>query len=308
MTELRKSVKRFVRHKRSPKTEAVFSLCLQSFHEFSADVLSVNLFLDSLGRVSPTSELYELNWLTTSYSDRWTSEYEAIEWAYERLKGNKINVVSATPMYSPYATLGPKATLHARNSIHRYSEVGQEVSIENLVVAPFIDPALDRENVMLNEELMLVEKLFSEEGSELEGLWLWQKSVFDMAANKKEAQLQEMVSIIRQSKQPVFTFSASPSQIYIQMASQALDSSIPEGLSDIDLLTALMPWGSRTALFDHFIRMEELEWHFRFCYVRPFPLHPPVCIEFPVVSDYESRYADLLEMVIANFILNPDLL
>jgi len=308
MTELRKSVKRFIRHKRSPKAEAIFSLCLQSFHEFSADVLSVNLFLDTLGRVSPTSELYELNWLTTSYSDRWASEYAAIEWAYERLKDNKINVVSATPMYSPYATLGPKATLHARNSIHRYSEIGQEVSIENLVVAPFIDPALDRENVMLNEELMLVEKLFSEEGAELERLWLWQKSVFDMAANKKEVQLQELVSIIRQSKQPVFTFSASPSQIYVQMASQALDSAIPDGLSDIDLLTAFMPWGSRTALFDYFVQVGMQEHHFRFCYLRPFTLHPPVRVEFLVVPAHESHYAGLLDMVMANFILNPDLL
>jgi hypothetical protein len=308
MIEIRKSVQRFVKRKPGPKTAAIFALCLQSFHEFGAEALSIPLPPDSISRISPTPELYELQWFTTSYSDRWSSEFDAIEWSYETLNGQTIEVLAANPMYNPFATLGPKARLLARNSIHTFGKDGQEVELKNLVLAFPLNPEFDRDASVLSEEIRLMEPLLNRRMVESKGFLLWQKGLLDVVAAEKEAQIYQLDTTIQQFNVPVFAFSSNPSEIYVQLASHLMDSPVPEALSDIEVLNSFMSWGSRTAMFDHFISFGQKEYQFRFCCVKPFQFRPPIRIEFLVVPGYESSYSRLLDMVIASFILNPDLL
>jgi len=305
MIGIKQVIQRFSKQISDPEIIAMFSFCLETLPQLIPSQFSASFGSNVIFSLSPTLEMNDQGWFTTCSEARWPSENVAIDWAYETLEGQTISLLTASPLVSPIFSEQPTIRLYACHNKHRYRNRIHVETVENYLLPALADIASDKESVVLDEEVEFFKQFFHT--AETPGFCLWNKSLLDLVQQDNRA-TQDIWNLCKDpSVLPLLTFSTNASQVYLRLAGQIIEQPVPDRLTDAEVLSALMPWGSRTRLVKGIIQVEQIELQFYSCYVKPRESYPPLRVEVPTASLHEETIGLLLDQLLAYMILNPHL-
>lgn len=308
MEALHHLIRHFVPRPPSGEELAVFSLCLESLPQLEPAKLCLVNHPGQGSLVYPSQEFETRQWLSLLHEDRWRSENEAAEWAYETLEGQTVEALSVyrvTPLVPNPQQFG--SSFCSWKSEHEYTATGQhcQIAVSTNIAQPAV--GLTQEEQLSNQEADFLLNSFSiSEHSPT--FRLWQGSFLEVIGKKEQAILRTFSKGISATDIPFIAYSTGRSQVLLRVAAQFLGRKPLENISDAELLAALLPWGSRTLVFHHDMKIDGVELKFCFCYIKPLAAYPPVRIEFPAALYHKEGYHCLLDKLLAHFVLNPNTL
>ncbi len=305
MEVIQRLIRQFIPRPPTAEDLAVFTLCLESLPQFKPGRLQLVNSPEIRSFVYPSAEFKSQQWLYTPATDRWQSESEAIQWAYEILDGQ--TVASLSLFQIPVFVDGLRHTsLCSRISKHVYTTVGQQ---QQFIISsnPLAVESRAQGKSLSIQEVEFMRDSFGEPSMPTSYLHLWLSSFVEMAEWKGVTVLQECALAFVGSA-PLVAFSTSQSQVLLRLAGQILGREPMANISDAQVLSSLLSWGGRTLLLHHEIHAGGHELLFNVCYLKPLATYAPIRVEFLASHFQEDVVSDLLDRIVAHSILNPNLI
>lgn len=298
--------RQFIPRPASAEDLAVFTLCLESLPQHEPVTLHLADGPEARSLVYPSQEFKNQQWLYNLGTDRWQSESQSVEWAYEILVGEMVETLSfhQIPLFLD-GVFYP--SLYGRKKEQLYTPSGQQQRMQVFSNPQTAEDRAQAKDLSIHEVAYMLDT-FRRSSAQSPRLHLWLGSFLEIAEKKGPMVLRDCARGLGGNSLPLAAFSTNSSQVLTRMAGQLVGREPAAVITDAQVLSTLLPWGSRSLMFHHQIHAEGVELLFNFCYLKPLATYAPIRVEFLAAHFQESDVPHLLDQILAHFILNPDII
>lgn len=287
----------------APDIIASVRMFLETLPQFDEADLTLVRDREKGTRIFPSEELGGQAWFTTIREPRWPDLPTAEDWAYRILENSRVDRVVTTLRALVTADWEMKKDYFIYQYMHLYHATHQDIRGGTGNFVPGYTPQTPAITVV-REEIRTILEIYRTIDAPSNALLLWGGSFLEMA-DRFPDELNVLLSQVGQ--QPSFVaYSTNGATHFSQIAQAFLEMSLPQYITDAELLNAMVPWGGRTRLFCHEIPGATDALRFSFCYIKPLREYPPIRLEIPDLIPLKE-IDSLLDRVLAHIILNPNI-